>query len=251
MPENIERGTSPAQPVTVTDEQTGRQFVLEPEKLVDTLSATASVIYLLVMLVGFLWLLFDIWVGNLVVFQTFLRYSPETLVALRGSRVFHLLAYTFIGGGLGGVIGGYCSFSSWHCERRAFGWRFIWKYITFPWLGGTLAVVVYAIMASGVAVIGGSVASGEGSPDFTQSLFSLSIGALVGYGSPRVMKWLDAQVDRMFKVDRQAATATETKAFERASLADPERAVDGCDVEVTAGKITDDRELPAAAGGVA
>jgi hypothetical protein len=246
MPENVDSSQAGARPDMVMDEYTGRSFLLEKEKTVDTVFAIVSVIYLISALVFFLWLLFDIWAGRLAICQV-LGCGEQQITKLRDSRVFRVLAYTFIGGGLGGVIGGYISFSFWHCERRAFGWRFIWKYITFPWLGATLAVVVYAIMASGVAVFGGSVASGDATPSFTQSLFSLAVGALVGYGSPRVMKWLDAQVDKLFKVE-PAKGREQTAA---AAAAEAERAIDGCDVEVAASQITTDEQLPAAEGGVA
>ena len=42
-------------------------------------------------------------------------------------------------------------------------------------------------------------------------LLALAIGSLVGYGSPQVVKWLDSQVNRLFKV----TPASETPAPEK------------------------------------
>jgi PASTA domain len=178
----------------VRDEQTGKLFVLAPETKVDTAFAIFSFAYLGVALCFFLWLLFDTWARkNTIV--TWFGYSPSDLQSYLALPIFRSFAYTFIGGALGGIIAGYRSCIYWHCEQRAFGWQFVWRYIFFPKLGATLALFVYAILRSGIAVIGGSVSLGE-----TNMLLALAIGSLVGYGSPQVVKWLDSQVNKLFKV---------------------------------------------------
>lgn len=180
-------------PRYITDEQTGKQFEVVTERESDSFAACVSFSYLTLALAFFLWLLLDVWLRKNTVFVRWLHYSSiEPQLSL---PIFRSFAYAFIGGALGGVIAGYRSCIFWHSEQRAFGARFIWRYVFFPWLGGTLALFVYAIIGSGISVVGGTVSVGP-----TNMLLALAIGSLVGYGSPQVVKWLDSQVNKLFKV---------------------------------------------------
>jgi hypothetical protein len=108
------------------------------------------------------------------------------------------MAYTATGGGLGGVVNGIRGFIIWHPERKAFGWRFLWKYITMPLLGVILAPMVYCIVRSGIAAFGGNFTPSE---SFTiQALLAFAVGSLAGYGSHKVFRWLDEQVNKLFRI---------------------------------------------------
>jgi hypothetical protein len=109
-----------------------------------------------------------------------------------------LIAYTVIGGGLGGVVNGLRSIVSWHADRRAFSWRYIWKYVTLPPLGAVLAAIVYALVYGGVTLLGGGFAADQNTAN--QALSAFAIGALAGYGSHKVFKWLDEHVNRTFSI---------------------------------------------------
>jgi PASTA domain len=174
------------------DAQTGKLYDIVPEDRLATAFAMVSFVYLYLALGFFLWLLFDIWARRYTL--GFDCLTEDVRTRLDNSPTFHSLAYAFIGGALGGVIAGLRSCIHWHCDEQAFGWRFVWKYFSFPWLGGTLALVVYAILGSGITIIGGVSFS------TTKMLFAFAVGSLVGYGSPQVVKWLDSQVNRLFKV---------------------------------------------------
>jgi len=192
----------PAKPKRyVWDEQTGQMFELKDESPQDILAATVSIIYLMIMLAFFIWQLFDVWFGQYSL-AILVRYPN---VERLNSPTFHLLAYTIIGGGLGGVVNGIRSFLKWHTEYHAFGIRFWWKYFTLPWLGATLALFVYAIIRSGIAVFGSD--AGITTTSISQSLSTLSVGALAGYGSRQVFIWLDAQVSKLFKVGEATQNA--------------------------------------------
>src|SRR5208282_3314471 len=182
------------------DEQTGKLFELVPEDNFDIFCAVVSYLYLLLALGFFLWLLFDTWARKYT-FALWLGYSHAETQALLNTPIFRAFAYAFIGGALGGIIAGYRSCMYWHSEERAFGWRFVWKYIFFPWLGATLALFVYAIVAGGIAVLGGVSVATDATTGVTKMLSALAIGSLVGFGSPKVMTWLDSQVNKLFKVD--------------------------------------------------
>jgi tryptophan-rich sensory protein len=185
------------------DEQTGKVFELVPEGSADIKAATISVIYLILMLLFFTWQFVDISTGRMLLLKKILQENADKL----SSEMCRIIAYAVIGGGLGGVVNGFRSILTWHAERQAFGWRFLWKYITLPLLGATLAAIVYALTRAGIAVVGGNVAGGNSSSgaDFTVQAFSaFAIGALSGYGSQKVFKWLDEHVNRLFKISAVA-----------------------------------------------
>ena len=176
----------------VIDRQTGEQFILESEAIWDIAAATFSVLYLLAMLLLFSWALFDVYHGQNRLLARF--FSEDTIYP--DSPLCRLIAYAVIGGGLGGIVNGFRSIVNWHSSKKAFGWRFVWKYVTLPWLGAILAAMVYAVINGGIGVLGGSIASGDESAN--QALTAFGIGALAGYGSYKVCKWLDDIVNRMF-----------------------------------------------------
>lgn len=176
------------------DDQTGKMYEVRKEGHLDRAAAMASVVYLLFMLALFCWQLFDIWLGYYYLAR--LVYYP--VLGRLAASSFRLTAYALIGGGLGGITNGIRSFMLWHCEKSAFGSRYLWKYIVYPWLGSILALFVYALLRSGVAVLGGDITAGE--VGTTQGVSMFAIGALAGYGSRDVFIWLDAQVTRLFKV---------------------------------------------------
>lgn len=180
------------------DEQTKRVYKLEKEKEIDILSARVSIIYSIVVLFFLLWLLFDIWYKEYTVFKFFSYNTNESL----NSPLFRLVAFTFIGGCLGGTIASIRGIIYWHCEIKAFGGRFIYKHLAVPWIGGTLALFVFAIIRSSIGMLGGAFSTDSEITRQTLSLFA--IGVLSGYGSPQVYKWIDSHVNRLFSTSPNA-----------------------------------------------
>ena len=180
------------------DEATGVVYELHPEEWADTVFGVISIFYLLLMLAFFFWQLIDLWSGKYWLVQ---QIGYKEMARLMSSP-FRLAAYAFIGGGLGGIINGIRSFIGWHSERSAFGRRFIWKYIIAPWVGATLALFAFALVRSGLAILGGDLQAET--PNIRQTLSMFAIGVLAGYGSREVFIWLDAQVKRIFKVTPEA-----------------------------------------------
>lgn len=183
------------------DDQTGKLFELETEQWWDILAATISIFYLIAMLIFFSLLLVDICTGG----NTLLKLNLIN-AEMHKSALFRLIAFTIIGGGLGGVINGMRSFIGWHCERRAFGWRFVWKSISLPLLGATLAAVVYAVIRGGIAAFGGDFNLENAGA--AQEFSAFAVGSLAGYGSHKVFRWLDAQVDKLFKITPESVATT-------------------------------------------
>jgi hypothetical protein len=168
------------------DEQTGKSYEVVPEGTWDVVVAVLSILYLFVVVVTFTCLFFTIWAG----------YSIETDDPK--SPVFLLMAYTVVGGGLGGAINGIRSFIGWHAEREAFKRRYVWKYISQPLTGVALAAIVYAFFRSGFAAFGGNFAPNGNFAN--QALAAFAIGALSGYVSRRVLIRLDRLAKKLFKI---------------------------------------------------
>ena len=179
------------------DEQTGKSYEVVPEETWDVVVAVLSILYLVVVLVTFIYLFFAIWMGYSIEVD-----NPKFPVLL-------LMAYAVIGGGLGGAINGIRSFIGWHAEREAFKRRYVWKYISLPLIGVALAVIVYAFFRSGLVALGGNFAPNENFAN--QALAAFAIGALSGYGSRRVLIWLDRLVKKLLKIADADAGAVGTK----------------------------------------
>jgi len=168
---------------TVYDRITDRIVELVPEKTWDIIAATFSILYLVVMLVVF----------SVLLFAVLANHSSH-----EDNPIYMLMAYTAIGGGLGAIVNGIRSFISWHADRQAFGRRYVWKYISLPLLGAALATMIYAFFRSGLVAFGGNFAPEDNFAN--QALAAFAIGALSGYGSHRVLKWLDEKVKKLFKI---------------------------------------------------
>lgn len=185
---------------TITDEQTGQAFEVVPEHWYDILAAWISAVYSIAVIIYLAWLVVDTWSGQ---YRTWPAAVVNKLTTPEAANAFKLVLYTAVGGGMGAAVNNMRSFVSWHAERRAFGWRFVWKYIALPPLGATLAVLVYGIIQSGMAVFNGGASVNTSAI----TLFSAwATGTLAGYGSHKVFIWLDDKVNSLFKVETKKVT---------------------------------------------
>lgn len=183
------------------DPQTGEIFDLMFEKDVPYATCMARVtgIILIVTSGAWLFLLFDVWSGTNFI-QWVARNSGFDAQRCLNSTAFRLVAYSFIGGGIGGVINGFRSLILWHCDYGAFGVRYVWKHVIYPIQGALLGLIVYALVRSGVVLLDGGTKSVEA--DSTQALAYFGIGALSGYGAQAVFRWLDDKVSNLFKFSK-------------------------------------------------
>ncbi|MCX6581605.1 MAG: PASTA domain-containing protein [Candidatus Aminicenantes bacterium] len=191
---NSKKGTNDKK---ARDQITGKEYDLRKEEAPDTLAAWLSIIYLLIMACFFLWQLFDLWIKNFTLIK-YLGYNP---VGLDISYNFHIVCYTFLGGALGSIVNEIRSFKYWHCELNGFGRRFIWKALSSPWLGGIVALIVFALIRAGVTVLGGDFSGGDnGDKNINQMLSMFALGAISGFGSHKVLLWLDDLVNKRFNI---------------------------------------------------
>jgi PASTA domain len=187
-------------PAEITDPQTGRIFLKLPERWYDVTSAWLSAAYSLAVIGYLTFMVLYMLSGKYAFWPEALTNKFANLLAYPVSK---LILYTAIGGAMGAAVNNLRSFISWHAEEKAFGWRFIWKYLAMPPLGGTLAVLVYGILQGGIAVINGGAA-----PESNQltSLSAWATGTLAGYGSHKVFIWLDDKVNTLFKIEKKQVT---------------------------------------------
>ena len=187
----------PKSPEYVKDQQTGKVYKKIRERWYDKLSAAISAIYSLAVIAYLTFMVLYMLSGRYAFWPDALTNKIANLLTY---PVAKLILYTAIGGAMGAAVNNLRSFISWHAEDKAFGWRFIWKYIAMPPLGGTLAVLVYGILQGGMAVINGGA-----TPENNQltSLSAWATGTLAGYGSSKVFIWLDDKVNTLFKIDRK------------------------------------------------
>lgn len=174
-----------------------RAPISESEAKLNRFAAIASFVYLLFSLAFFSWILFDTWIGQNTL-PGLLRYNRVYNHGLLNSFTFRLVAYTVVGGALGGVVNGLRSCLLYY---NGFDRRYVVKYVAAPWMGATLALFVYGLIRSSIAIFGGAVATDNIST--SQALSNFAAGALAGYGSKDVFIWLDAQVHNLFQVSEQ------------------------------------------------
>jgi hypothetical protein len=180
----------------IIEQQTGRAFEIRDEKRMDWIAAIISVAYLIVMILFFLWQLFDIWVGKRTLFKL-LGYNEFKDLTAAPTLI---CIYTFIGGALGAIVNEIRGVLFWHCDQEAYGKRYIWKSLIAPFLGGTLGIFVYFLMRSGIALFTGEFIPSQASVQQGVPMFAL--GVLAGYGGRKVFIWLDYQVARIFKINK-------------------------------------------------
>lgn len=205
---------------------------LPTETPLATLCASLSALIMMAYMLFFLWLLsddlsgehkFNAWTSKLLERrfgavpkppappQSELNIGPVTpqgnnaavVNPYASDRPTGVLLLAFIGGAIGGIVNELRSFLVWHAEKKQYGARFIWKGIMAPWVGGSLALFAVAIISGGVAMVGASFGTGE-SPHQVFSVFA--IGAMAGYGSRDVSKWLDSMVKQYFNPQQSPRT---------------------------------------------
>ena len=202
----VETDAKPAVRKKVKDAQTGKDFDVIDEGRIDIVFAWISAAYSLAVVVFLTWL-----VISMLYRKSDASWIAQSLMPVLSGTTSKLIFYTAVGGAIGASVNNLRSFITWHAEERAFGWRFIWKYIAMPPIGGTLAVLVYGILQGGAAVVTGNTAPTQGEASSLSSLTAWATGTLAGYGSHKVFKWLDDKVNSLFKVDAQQTTIPDVK----------------------------------------
>lgn len=153
--------------------------------------------YLFVLAFAF-WLLFDTWSSNFVLVQA---------IGVRGDaledELLRTILFTIVGGIMGNVLYLVRQLYNHYAKLKDYDPRWFGKYITGPWEGAGMAMVVLALIRGGVAVFGGSTGT-----DVTavSNFAAFGTAALVGFGMRQVVGWLEGLVRTMF-IDTEQGTA--------------------------------------------
>jgi hypothetical protein len=238
---DADRSTSPAPGTTdeyVVDEQTGKQFPLRGETPLAVFAASVSAVYLVTVIFVFIWLSiatltsnrFDLRIGDVNIPNPL----PNPL-----SGLVRLFAVVALAGALGGAVDGLRSLVLWHAERKSYGARFFWKYLSRPFVGAALGLIAFALAKGGASAVSGELAvSVPENANSGPTLLTFAVGALAGFSSEHVFRWFDAQANSWFSVMQgstiahdEAETATrEAREFPEAGHStggEPPKQLDG------------------------
>jgi hypothetical protein len=183
--------------------------------------ANLLMLYLLLAFVGVLWFILDIWIGKFT-FLTWIRYQVSEDVGIQ--RLFQLILYGMAGGWLGGVISAARSLQEHYTatveetgnlekqERSRFHIEWSSRWFWGPWQGMGLALIVVALVRSGVLVFVSSPPSMPNGPVTVFEDFStLGLGALVGLSAKDVIEKLIQALKGWLKVEEPQAAELEIK----------------------------------------
>jgi hypothetical protein len=148
------------------------------------------VVYYMIVLLFAFWFLFDTWSSNLTLMQW---------IGVRGEALkdplLRTIGFTIVGGVIGSVLYLIRQLFTYYAKLGTYDARWLGKYITGPWEGAGMAMVVLALIRGGVAVFGGSMGTDvTGASNFA----AFGTGALVGFGMREVVGWLEGLVKTMF-----------------------------------------------------
>jgi hypothetical protein len=154
---------------------------------------TGIVIYYLIILFISFWLLLDTWSKQFTV----LRWAG---FEIKGSTdpVLLTIGYTLIGGILGSLLYHIRVLFYFYAQKKCYDPDWLGKYITAPWEGAGMALVVLSLIRGGLAVFGGAASSDVTS---TGNFAAFGIGALVGFGMRDVIGWIGNLIQTMFTID--------------------------------------------------
>ena len=149
--------------------------------------------YFMFMLLFSFWLLFDVWSEKFVLMR-FLGLNEKALA----DPLLRTINFTIIGGLFGSILFHIRHLFTYYAKTTGdYNPRWFPKYITGPWEGAALALIVLSLIRGGVALFGGSMGTDvTGANNFS----AFGVGALVGFGMRDVVGWLGNLVQTMFTV---------------------------------------------------
>ena len=159
-------------------------------------------VYFLAVLAFAFWLLLDVWSKNFV-FMRRLGVPAQMLVIVEGSseasesHMLRAIGFAVVGGIMGSVLYQIRVLYRFYAQEKRYDSRWFGKYITGPWEGAGMALVVLALIRGGVAVFGGSTGIDVSN---SGNFATFGVGALVGFGLRDVVEWVERLVQTMFTI---------------------------------------------------
>lgn len=155
---------------------------------------TGIVIYYMLFFIFSFWLLLDTW-GNQFTLLRLIGLGDEAL----DDPLIRTIGFTIVGGILGSLLYHIRVLFYFFAQKKKYDPDWLGKYITAPWEGAGMALVVLSLIRGGVAVFGGSMGTDvTGASNFA----AFGTGALVGFGMRDVVGWIGNIIHTMFKFDK-------------------------------------------------
>lgn len=136
------------------------------------------------------WLFLDTWSNKLFAMQLFgLR---EQALA---DPLIPSMAFVIAGGILGSVLYNIRVLFRFYLKSSSYNYRWFAKYLSAPMESAAMALLVFALIQGGLALLGGPPAAGY---DPTSRFAGFGLGSLVGFGMRDVVGWMGNLVSTMF-----------------------------------------------------
>jgi hypothetical protein len=158
--------------------------------------------YYTVLALFLLWLLFDIW-GRSFTLVRLIGVNEQAL----GDELLRTISFTIIGGAMGSLLYNMRTLHLHYCHDN-YSSKWFGKYITGPWEGAFLAMVVLSLIRGGVSLFGrppGTDVTG------TNNFAVFGTGALVGFSMRDVVQWVQELATMMFTVQKPETQDTPAK----------------------------------------
>ena len=164
---------------------------LPPPPQAPFIGKLAVLVFLLSYLTAVFILLIDCWLNNGGRIRSFLL----TGEGAEFPPLFNSAIYAVLGSILGCGVLDVVSFHKYVAIKRDFQTPHVWGYFFAPWLAAILGLVVFALLQSGLLILGGGNST---KPSEVTNLGFLAIGFLSGYGWYDVVQRIKRLITRMF-----------------------------------------------------
>jgi hypothetical protein len=162
---------------------------------------TIIVTYYVFLLAFFLAFLLDFWTDTFMVLK-FLGFKHEVLSDL----IIKAIGFTIMGGIIGSVLYHVKMLFYYYTyigtnPKRQYNPRWFGKYISAPFEGAALSLVVLSLIRGGIAAFGATMSSNSTTGDIAASLNAFTafgLGGLVGFGARDVIAWIQNLAKNMF-----------------------------------------------------
>ena len=159
--------------------------------------------YYMVVLFFSFWLLLYTW-GSQFTLMKLVGLDSKALE----DPLIRTIGFTIVGGILGSLLYHIRVLYYFYAQRKNYDPDWLGKYITAPWEGAGMALVVLSLIRGGVAVFGGSMGTDvTGASNFA----AFGTGALVGFGMRDVVGWIGSLIQTMFTFEKTGRENVLTK----------------------------------------
>jgi hypothetical protein len=168
-----------------------KQILPAPPPQTPFIGKLAILLFLLSYLTADFSLLIDCWLNNGGRIRSFLLTGDVH----EFPPLFNSAIYAVLGSILGCGVLDVVSFHKYVAIKRDFQTPHVWGYFFAPWLAAILGLVVFALLQSGLLILGGG---NSATPSEVTNLGFLAIGFLSGYGWYDVVQRIKRLITRMF-----------------------------------------------------